>query len=181
MARCTATRGRRRRQCSEQRDRICQFARNWGGGCSRTTTNCTAASIGSKWHLVNGGTVYDYSVLVGSDDIVNGGTFYCYWVISGRRCYEYRGPARLYPFFSFGGLASSGTLNIWDSLTISNAVTLSGGTVYLARATGLADYSPRVVGSDVVTFNAITTTVAEISGKLSGPGGIARTGRGGVI
>jgi autotransporter-associated beta strand protein len=129
--------------------------------------------------LVNKGTVYGTSVLQTASGIVNSGTWNSYSGAFGTGSLTNSGTLNLYTnVFTYGQFVNGGTLNLWLPMTFADPVTLNGGSVYVNGTSNTLYLTGPVTVSASAAFGGTASSVIELSGKISGPGGLTRSGDG---
>ncbi len=144
-------------------------------GCS-LYLNPPLLDVGS---LVNKGTVYGTSVLQTASGVANSGTWNAYSGVFGAGVLTNSGTLNLYTnVFTYGQFVNSGTLSLWMPVTLADPVTFNGGSVYVNDMSNtLYVTGPVTVGASAA-FGGTASSVTEISGRISGPGGLTRSGDG---
>jgi autotransporter-associated beta strand protein len=146
-----------------------------GGSLYLNPTNVSAGRI------VNAGTVYGTSVVQTASSVVNSGTWQCYSGSFGSSVVTNAsgGTLNLYTnVFAYGQFVNSGTLNLWNPMTLADAMTINGGTVNFSVMSNALFLSGPLTLNSNFTLNSAAASVIELSGKISGPGGITRSGDG---
>jgi len=148
---------------------------NAGGSLYLNPANLSAGRI------VNAGTVYGTSVVQAARGVVNSGTWQCYSGSFGDSVFTNAsgGTLNLYTnVFTCGSFVNGGTVNILNPMILTNAVTFSGGTVYFGVMSNTLALTGPLTLNSTFALNSALASVIELSGKISGPGGLTRSGDG---
>ena len=136
----------------------------------------------SVGQIVNvSGTVYGTSVVQAARGVVNSGTWQCYSGSFGDSVFTNAsgGTLNLYTnVFTCGSFVNGGTVNILNPMILTNAVTFSGGTVYFGVMSNTLALTGPLTLNSTFALNSALASVIELSGKISGPGGLTRSGDG---
>ncbi len=130
---------------------------------------------------VSGGTVYGTSVVQATSGVVNGGTWNSYSGSFGSSAVTNAagGTLNLYTnVLAYGQFANGGTLSVWQSMTLPDPITFIGGTLYVNDLSNTLYVTGPVTLAGNASFSGTGSSVTEVSGALSGPGGAIRSGDG---
>ena len=154
-----------------------EVVNNAGGVLYLSPANLNAGRIVNT----GAGTVYGTSIVQTVSSVVNSGTWQCYSGSFGSSIVTNAsgGTLNLYTnVLTYGQFVNSGTLNILNPMTFTGAMTVNGGTVnFSAMSNTLVLAGPLTLSSNF-SLNSVQTSVVELSGKISGPGGLTRSGDG---
>ena len=152
-----------------------EVVNNAGGSLYLNPANLSAGRI------VNAGTVYGTSVVQAASSVVNSGTWQCYSGSFGSSIVTNAsaGTLNLYTnVFTYGQFVNSGTLNLLNPMTLPGAMTVNGGTVNFGVMSNTLVLAGPLTVNSIFSLNSALASVIELSGKISGPGGLTRSGDG---
>ena len=146
-------------------------------------TLCCNAPLLDSGRIVNsvGGTVYGTSVLQTASGVVNSGTWNSYSGSFGSSVVSNAvgGTLNLYTNqLVFGQFVNGGRLNLWQPISLSTPITFNGGTVYVGDTAGTLAFPGTITTVTSAVFDGTNTAATEISGKITGSGGIVKAGNG---
>ena len=127
------------------------------------------------------GTVYGTSVVQAASGVVNASTWNSYSGSFGSSVVTNAvgGTLNLYTNqIVFGQFVNGGRLNLWQPISLSNPITFNGGTVYVGDTAGTLAFPGTITTVTSAVFDGTNTAATEISGKITGSGGIVKAGSG---
>lgn len=128
------------------------------------------------------GTVYGTSVVQTVNGVVNASTWQAYSGDFGSSVVTNAngGTMNLYTNqLIYGAFVNGGRLNFWQPINIMTSMTFNGGSVYVSDVASNLTWSGAITTETLATFDGTNGSNTEISGVISGSGGIACTGGGG--
>jgi len=153
-----------------------EVVNNAGGVLYLSPANLSAGRIVNA-----GGTVYGTSVVQTASSVVNSGTWQCYSGSFGSSIVTNAngGTLNLYTnVLTYGQLVNGGTLSLWKTMALPDPITFTGGSVYVNDLTNSLYMTGPITVNTSAAFGGSTSSLIEVSGKISGPGGIIRSGDG---
>ena len=127
------------------------------------------------------GTVYGTSVVQAVNGVVNASTWQAYSGDFGSSVVTNAngGTMNLYTNqLVYGQFVNNGRLNVWQPLTLTTPMTFNGGSVYVSDSAGTLNWTGPITTEGLAVFEGTNGSVVEISGVISGNGGVVRAGDG---
>lgn len=142
--------------------------------------NPATLGVGRVFNL-SGGTVYGTSVVQAAGGVVNAGTWNAYSGSFGSSAVTNASGGTLNLYTNqlvYGSFANGGTLSLWQSMTLASPLTFIGGTLYVNDLSNALAVTAPIALAGSATLSGTASSSTEVSGLLSGPGGLIRAGDG---